>query len=439
MLGLPGICVPETMRFNGPGIQNHQLLPNPHASPTQPKQVPKGPVVGLNCDANSIPFYNARTISTGAEVSLWVWEQYLTTNDREFLARNYPVMAASARFLLAYEKIGSDGRLHTEPSNAHETQWDVTDPTTDIAARMALFPATIQAAKRLGRDPDLVGQLQDALPKIPPFPRTQKGAPLSLLPASADAEGQDVIASSYLPDAKRHNIENIGLEPVWPYSLIGDTSPFFELARRTYTFRPFPTIADWSYDPIQAARLGLGAEVEKTLIKLTETYQIYANGFAKWASDPDEFYVEQSAIVGDALQEALVQDYDGVIRIAPAVPADWDFDGSVSVRGKTKVDVQVRKGAITTVVIEAGSTGLLKIRNPWPGEPIDILYGSKRATVQQGAVGPILQFGGIAHKNYLMQRSNERAAHVDFEPVGGVASTSARKLGEVTIGLPPAN
>jgi hypothetical protein len=50
----------------------------------------------------------------------------------------------------------------------------------------------------------------------------------------------------------------------------------------------------------------------------------------------------------------------------------------------------------------------------------------------------ILQFRGIAHTNYLMQRSNERAAHVDFEPVGGVASTSARKLGEVTIGLPPA-
>jgi hypothetical protein len=43
--------------------------------------------------------------------------------------------------------------------------------------------------------------------------------------------------------------------------------------------------------------------------------------------------------------------------------------------------------------------------------------------------GPILQFWGIAHTNYLMQRSNERAAHVDFEPVGGVASTSARKLG----------
>jgi hypothetical protein len=53
--------------------------------------------------------------------------------------------------------------------------------------------------------------------------------------------------------------------------------------------------------------------------------------------------------------------------------------------------------------------------------------------------GPILQFWGIAHTNYLMQRSNERAAHVDFEPVGRVASTSARKLGEVTIGLPPAD
>ena len=60
-------------------------------------------------------------------------------------------MASSARFLLAYQKAGNDGLLHTSPSNAHETQWDVTDPTTDIAAARALYPATIQVGKLLGK------------------------------------------------------------------------------------------------------------------------------------------------------------------------------------------------------------------------------------------------------------------------------------------------
>ena len=92
MNGRPGVCVPETMRFNGKGVE--------YETWTQPTGKPSG----LNCDANSTPYYNARTLSTGAEVSLWIWQQYLVTGDRTFLAQNFPVMTASARFLLAYEK-----------------------------------------------------------------------------------------------------------------------------------------------------------------------------------------------------------------------------------------------------------------------------------------------------------------------------------------------
>ena len=211
MKGLAGSCVPETMRFNGRGIEYEGNW--------------KPVAMGLNCDADFKPYYNARTISTGAEVSLWIWHQYLATSDRKFLEENYPVMASAARFLLAYQKPGADGRLHTSPSNAHETQWDVTDPTTDVAAITAFFPVMIQAAELLGRDPELVQQLKAALAKVPQLPRTQQAGPRTLLAASADADGNDVIAESWQPGAEDHNVENIGLEPVWPYDLIGDSSP----------------------------------------------------------------------------------------------------------------------------------------------------------------------------------------------------------------------
>ena len=92
------------------------------------------------------------------------------------------------------------------------------------------------------------------------------------------------------------------------------------------------------------------------------------NGMAKWEPTAKEFYVEQTGVVADALQEALVQDYDGVIRIAPAIPPGWDFEGSVYVRGKTKVDVQMRNGAVTTVVIEAGTTGPIRIAQSVAGQ-----------------------------------------------------------------------
>jgi lysophospholipase L1-like esterase len=421
MKGRPGACVPETMRFNGRGIE--------YESSWTPISI------GRDCDADFKQYYNSRTLSTGAEVSLWIWQQYLATRDRSFLAKNYPVMAASARFLLAYEKAGTDGLLHTSPSNAHETQWDVTDPTTDIAAAKALYPAVILAAKLLGKDPALVRQLETALPKVPPFPRTSESDAHTLVPASADADGHDVITESYLPGAPIHNGENIGLEPVWPYDLIGDDSPMFELAKRTYAHRPFVGVADWSFDPIQAARLGLGSEVRSMLIKVTGDSQHSINGLANWDKQYGEFYVEQIGVVADTLQEALVQDYDGLIRLAPATPPGWNFDGSVSVRGKTRVDVQVREGRVTTAVIEAGTTQPIRIRNPWPGEAVDVVSNPAMTKIVNGATSPIITFRGMAGTRYLLERHEDPVTDKSFVPVTGVQAVTARRLGKVQIGL----
>jgi alpha-L-fucosidase 2 len=419
MKDLPGVCVPETMRFNGPGIE--------YESTWKPVSI------GRDCDAGFKPYYNARTITTGAEVSLWVWEQYLATGDRKFLSDNYPLMASAARFLVAYQKTGPDGLLHTSPSNAHETQWDVTDPTTDISAILALYPATIEAANLLGKDAGLVQQMQAALPKVPPLPRTQQTGPRTLLPPSADADGADVIAESYAPGAEEHNIENIGLEPVWPYAVIGDTSPLFPLAQRTFAHRPNSSVVDWSFDSIQAARLGLGSEVGSTLVATTQRFQGFVNGMAKWEPSAREFYVEQTGIVANALQEALVQDYDGLIRVAPAIPPGWDFEGCVYVRGNTKVDVQTSNGEVTTLVIEAGTTQPIKIRNPWPGKPADVISAKTGKAVVASAADPVIEFAGDAGATYVVE--NHTAAKARFTPVSGAAAMAARKLGPVQIGL----
>jgi alpha-L-fucosidase 2 len=420
MDGRPGACIPETMRFNGPGIE--------YESSWTPISL------AHDCDAHWSPYYNARTLSTGAEASLWIWQQYLATQDRTFLAHNYPVMAASARFLLAYQKAGGEGLLHTSPSNAHETQWDVNDPTTDLAAAKALYPVTIEAAQLLGRDADLVARLRAAIPKIPDFPRTQLAGPRTLLPPAADALGQDMIAESWQPGAQNHNAENIGLEPVWPYDLIGDTSPLFALARRTYEHRLFRGVADWSFDPIQAARLHLGSEVGSTLVTVTERSQHTVNGFANWDRRYGEFYIEETGIVADALEEALVQDYDGLIRIAPAIPPGWDFDGSVFVRARTRVDVQVHDGAITTVVLEPGITQELRVRNPWPGQAIDVLSNTG-AKILSADIGPVLRMRVVGGDRYLLIRHDQQFAEEKFAAISGSPASDVKKLGPVQIGL----
>lgn len=420
MRGRSGACIPEAMRFNGNGYEGEDPTSKPQAS----------------CDEQSEPNDNARTLSTGAEVSLWIWQQYLATGDKQFLTANYPVMASAARFLLAYLKPGKDGFLHTQPSNAHETQFDVLDPTTDLAAARALFPVVIQATRELDRDATLANQLEHALEKIPPFPRTDLSNPAMLLSPSADVHGQDVLAFSYRPQAKIRNIENISLEPVWPFNLIGDSSPMFELARRTFAHRPNVCEADWSFDPIQAARLDLGGEVGKTLVTITKKYQTRVNGLAQWSpASSHQFFVEQVAGVADALQEALVRDYDGLIRITPAIPPGWDVDGSVFVLGGTKVDVQARSGIPTTVGIESGSTRQLRIRNPWPHDSIEVRSATTGKLVKTEIVNRVVEFQAKAGQHYLLERAAYPTANLPFSPVSGQVADSAKRLGNVQIGL----
>ncbi len=425
MLGAPGICIPETMRFNGNGIEFERWGGNTKN------------VTGWNCDAASKPYYNARTLTTGAEVSLWIWRQYLATGDRGFLEANFPVMAESARFLLSYEKPGADGLLHTSPTNAHETQWDVTDSTTDLAARRALYSATIAAAHLLGREPALAARMQADLTKVPALPRVLPGAPSVLLGEGDDGGGKDILAASYQPGERARNVENIGLEPVWPYEQIDDLSPLFEVARRTYAARRNRHSPDWSSDAVDAARLGMGDEVRTALIAITNRYQGYINGFNDFDRKNGEFYVEQSAMTALALQEALVQDDDGTIRIAPAVPREWDFDGRVSVRHGTKVVVQLRKGRAVTVGFEIGAAQMLRVRNPWPGKAVRIVDARAgvpvRADVSGEGAFAVIGFKARAGRVYRMEPAGQVAG--GFAPISGERAASAKVLGEARIGL----
>ena len=426
--GLAGACVPETMRFNGVGQQVHLADGQWGANPY------------LDCSAEGPANYNTRTLSTGGEVSLFIWQTYLATDDIGFLRRDYPVMAGWARFMLAYAKVGCDGRLHTAPSNAHETQWDVSDPTTDIAAMTAVFPAAIRAARLLHRDADLVDRLTAALPEILPYPRTDVATRTQQLPPSADRTGADVLGISYQPAAPLHNVENLGLEPVWPYGLIGDSGPLSDLAKRTFATRPFVERNDWSLDPVDAARLGLPDDLRTTLVDLTQQYQRRPSGLAAFGDKYPEPYVEQGGVVATALQDALVQDYDGVLRVAPSWPAGWDADATVYIQHRSRVDVQVRGGVPVTVALEAGADGAVVARNPWPGQRVQVVTGDPgrpRLVVPPTGADRVTVPARAGH-DYLLEPVAAPSTALPYSPVAGTPATSFKQLGAATIGLPPA-
>jgi hypothetical protein len=410
------ICVPEIMRFNGNGA---------------------GGSGNQACD-QSTTTWNGKTLSTGAEVSLWIWAQYMYTGDGAFLARGYPFMAATARFLLARATLGADGKRHTNPSNAHETQWDTQDPTTDIAAMKALFPVVVLAAGILNADAALVSQLQAATGQLLDFPRTDVATQTQLLGAASDTAGQDMIGISYNLTAARHNTENIGLEVVWPYGLIGDNSgALTALAQRTFSRRSYVNVPDWTYDAVQAARIGNSSDFHTALINQIQTYQVWASGLGNWTDGSDNLpYDELIGNVANAAQEALVQDYDGLLRIAPAWPAtSWDVSGTEYIHGNSLVHVQIEAGALVTMVVEAGSTGDIPVRNPWGSQSVRVVDGRSGATVVPATTAAQFAIPALAGGTYVVEPLLLPNGSLRQAQVSGAANAATRTLGPVTIGV----
>jgi len=414
MGGRPGICIPETMRFNGNGVEYESAAFRPFA------------IVTHSCDLAWTPTSNARTLSTGAEVGLWVWRSYLQTGDVEFLRRNYPLMAEAARFLLAYQHRGNDGRLHTAPSNAHETQMDVTDPATDLAAIHTLYPATMAAAQTLGVDAPLIAQMQQALPQTPALP-TMAG------PAGAEP-GTQVLAASADVHAPYQNGENIGLEAVWPYALIGIDSPLFRIAQATYLWRPFKYAATWSYDPVQAAHLGLGDEAAQAIFELVQRYQVYPNGMAALLHDqPNEFYLEQTAITALALPSLLaIQDSDQLVRVGPAIPSGWTMHGTVALQRKVTVEVNAVDGQLVSFNLKGADDKPITWVTPWQQARVRVWQDGVAQESIDAASGRFVfrPQSGHAYRFALAEHPPEPAFDTPAE-------ATVKSLGNASIGLGP--
>jgi hypothetical protein len=411
-----GLCVPETMRFNGNGTYN-------------------GGTSNGSCDSTITPSFNAQNVTTGAEIGLWIWQHYLATDNRSFLSNNYPLISGAARFLLSHATTGSDGKLHTR-SNAHETQWDVTDPTSDIAAMQAFFPVAVRAAQTLGVDPDLVNQLNAAIPKIPTLPRTNIGSQTQLLDPSSDAAGNNMIGLSTQPTAQRHNSENIGLEAVFPYNLIGDNSPMTALGRRTFTSRSYVNGNDWSFDSLHAARLGLPNDMRNALLAAIRSYQVYPSGLASFTGQrANEPYIEHIGVLTATVADGLVQQYDGLLRIAPSWPSGWTGEGTVAIQHNTKVHVQLSNNTPTTVAIVSGAAQQLSVRSPWPGQSVTVVDGQTRATVVGAQTNATFTIPMQAGKSYLVERTSSPTNSQPFEALSGTQATTAKTFDRATIGL----
>ena len=214
-----------------------------------------------------------------------------------------------------------------------------------------------------------------------------------------------------------------------------------------------PGCMGWCPYPIALARLGLAEELASELVNSVSTWQVYPQGLGhygpyfgvkrdqefRWnrnqARDAASTKAEDQApkfpfptwpfrhfdnetmpIVACAINEMLVQSYDGTIRICPSVPAAWNVRFELVAAGGFRVSAEQKDGKVVFVSMESRLGGSCRIVHPWPteGQPVCLELGSEGQTqpvvVKTEVEGPdqILIFNtAVASRYLLLRRPND--------------------------------
>lgn len=385
--GIDGLWVPETMGWDG------------NARGT------------INSD------YTKNIYSTGTEAAYNMYLQYRYTNDTNYLRTTaYPYMREVVKFYAA--RLSFDGsKYYMETSNSHETYWNVRNAITDLAAVRLLFPLTIQTSTELGLDANLRGQWQNIVNNLVAYP-VENGAYVPHQP----------------PIAQTRNNENVAVELVWPYDLTGIGYPDHAMAATTWNRRPFPYGNVWAPDAAQAARLGLGDQAMQGMKQMLRQYQNYPNGMTNNTNGVYEYL----GVHLTAMNEALMQSYNGKIRVFPAIPSDSSFVG--------KFTLLAKDGFLVSSEREASETKYLGIRslygkstrivNPWGTQQVRVRRTSDNAILQTTSAAEF-DLTTSANTVYVIERTAKPLTNYASTRLTGTANQGSKSLAGTasTLGL----
>lgn len=215
-------------------------------------------------------------------------------------------------------------------------------------------------------------------------------------------EKNETVYSSLREDMKVYDgiFPFVEYAAVFPSGLVGlaqQGTEAYDLAANTARLYA-PDCMGWDPLPIVLARLGLRDELAEILKHWPARWQFYCNGFGHYGPrdiqkaeaslrfrtnqvrdvanlDATRFPfpmwpfrhmgMESMSVLTCALNESLLQSYDGVLRVAPAAPAQGRARFTLHAVGGFIVSAQVDEGTPQWIVVESTRGGECLLVNPW--------------------------------------------------------------------------
>lgn len=325
----------------------------------------------------------------GAWLTTHLWEHYLYTQDKAFLAKVYPILKGSVEFFMDFlVEHPTKKWLVTNPSNSPENPpkgagyeyfFDeitgfyyfttiTAGATMDTQILKDLFSYYTTASTVLNKDTAFAQRVTEARKRLAP---SQIGKDGTLQEWSEDFE--------QLEDKHRHFSHMYGLYPgnvlsakqtpelVTPIMAVleqrGDGGTGFSRAWKMALY----------------ARLSDGDRANK-IYKGYLQEQCYLSLFAKCGTP---LQVDGSLGMTAAISELLVQSHEGSIELLPALPTEWQtgvFNGVIA-RGAFELNLAWKDAKMQqlTVLSKAGKTCKISIK-----KPVKVLVNGKEiSTIQQ--------------------------------------------------------